>query len=93
MFKIDRIFEVIDTYIPFGGRHSVPKYVVGSNRLLVFQDGALCIQSTPDRENQYLELGNIGEVSDKKELHFALVKDSELTTIVFSFKGTDGCDK
>jgi hypothetical protein len=57
---------------------------------LVFYDGVLRIKSTPDRKNQYLELGNIGEVSEKIELHFALEKDSELTTSVCNFKIADG---
>jgi hypothetical protein len=50
-------------------------------------------QNTSSRENQYLELGNIEDVTDKIELHFALEKDCELTTIVFSFNATEGCDK
>jgi hypothetical protein len=93
MFKIDRKIEFIGADLPFGSEHLVPKYIVGSNQLLVFYDGLLCIKSTPDKENQYLEVGNIGEVSEKIELHFALEKDDELTSIVISFKDTDGCDK
>jgi hypothetical protein len=53
MFKIYRNFEVMDTDIPYGSKDSVLKYVVGSNQLLVFHDGALCIQSAPKIEDQY----------------------------------------
>jgi hypothetical protein len=85
MFNIDRTFKLLDNPIPQGSKYSVPEYVVGSHQLLLFYDGLLCMKSTPDRENQYIEVGNRGELSTEIELHFNLEKNSEFTAIVFHF--------
>jgi hypothetical protein len=80
MLKIERRFELISREIKDGEYYRVPKYIVGSNQLMFFYDGLLCIHG---RENQYNEIGNKGEISEIIQVWFDIQANHELTIIIF----------
>ena len=76
---ISRQFTKADKYIESGIEYQVPPYKVGSNQLLFFFDGVLCI---PGEDNQYDEIGEKGSISTKIKLYFDIKPGDEINFIV-----------
>jgi hypothetical protein len=72
--KIDRKYE-IDEYI------KLIDYEVGSQQLLIFYNGVICLRGD---KNQYVEYGAPGDTSNVIKMKFSLNIGDELTAIVIS---------
>ena len=87
MYTIMRTFTLIKERVPTETKWEVPPYKVGSNQLLFFYNGLLCI---PGSDNQYEEIGKEGTISTEIHLHFALFKNSEVTFIIIPLPEDNG---
>jgi hypothetical protein len=81
MVKVVRLFYKLTRTIYEKDEEEIttPPYIVGSDQLLVFYDGLLCIKGG---ENQYTEIGQEGEESTKIKFHFTCKPEEEITFIV-----------
>lgn len=61
---------------------SVPSYVVGSGRLLVWLDGLLCVAGSNATQAQYKEVGANGAASTTIQWHQAIDKSYEIVVRV-----------
>jgi hypothetical protein len=81
MLNIERQFEkILDKERP-SGIYKVPPYKVGSNQLLFFYNGILCIKGD---DFQYTEVGEIGTISNEIDVNFIFSMKSEVTIMVIS---------
>jgi hypothetical protein len=81
MLNIERQFELIWGSGRHPGIYKVPTYKVGSNQLMFFYDGLLCIKGI---DFQYTEVGENGSLSNEIDVYFPLLKKGEVTIIVIS---------
>jgi hypothetical protein len=79
MATTTRYFRKIDKKILGGEFIDIIPYEVGSNQLSIFFNGLLCI---PGRDYQYMEVGKIGEKSEKIQIRFTMDEDDEFMAIV-----------
>jgi hypothetical protein len=79
MQKIERYFEKIAYHMRPAGIYKVPNYVVGSNQLMFFYNGQLCIQGDG---YQYTEIGKTGEISCEIDVNFNFDRHSEITILI-----------
>lgn len=61
---------------------SVPSYVVGSGRLMVWLDGLLCVAGANAAQAQYKEVGTTGTLSTTLQWHQAIDKSYEIVVRV-----------
>jgi hypothetical protein len=88
MLKIDRQFQVIKDPVKGEDIYPVPAYIVGSNQLLLYYNGVLCI---PGEGNQYIEVGNKNEFSNEIMILIDLPLGSQVTIIVLSIADKNEC--
>jgi hypothetical protein len=81
MTNIIRQFEVVKRSIKEGDKYLVPPYIIGSNQLLFFYQGLLCV---PGKDFQYTEVGEKGSLSNEIQVEFDFDLNCQVSIFVIN---------